>query len=81
MNKPFEIFIIWGEVPEQGARPDRYAFSTEAEREAFIYGVSEMSGWLDYTQVPGRNYVVSEDHEIVACDDNGDPLEPLLVYA
>lgn len=42
----YTLKIIWGEAPEQATTPEVYEFSTEAEREAFLWGVEEMDGWL-----------------------------------
>lgn len=45
----FRVCIRWGgseEARKQG-RCD-YRFATEAELDAFLYGVDEAQGWLDY---------------------------------
>lgn len=51
-----KAYIIWGEVPEHGAEPVEYEFASEAEVNAFLLGVDEASGWLDYVDVPGPDY-------------------------
>lgn len=64
MNDHLEIEIIWGsqavhkfqnqsdtttwaEIEELG-QIARYTFSTESELEAFLHGIDEASGWMDY---------------------------------
>jgi hypothetical protein len=43
------ITILWGATPElDGRRPQTYQFDTEIELNAFIKGVEEASGWLEY---------------------------------
>lgn len=45
----FTVTILWGE--EQTRRendPCTYSFKTEAELNAFLKGVDEASGWLEY---------------------------------
>jgi hypothetical protein len=44
----YTLKIIWGEAPEQATTPEVYEFNTYAEREAFLWGVEEMNGWLGY---------------------------------
>jgi len=49
--KPVELFIVWGESPEDGAGAISYEFATEGERDAFLKGVDEMDGWAGYEVV------------------------------
>ena len=43
--------IRWGTDPEAQAKPCSYSFATKAELEAFLLGVDESSGWLEYEVV------------------------------
>lgn len=47
-KKKFGVSILWGEWPDEGAKPTWYYFDTEVELNAFCYGVSEMDGWMGY---------------------------------
>ena len=47
----YTVTILWGECAEGTDTPVTYEFSTEAEREAFLWGVEEMNGWLGYETV------------------------------
>jgi hypothetical protein len=51
----FCLKIKWGEsqTREENPRPCEYIFKTEAEQKAFLQGVDESSGWLDYEIVEG----------------------------
>lgn len=42
----FKVKIRWGSM--EPTDPFEYEFKTEAERDAFLYGVEESSGWMDY---------------------------------
>ena len=48
------VKIRWGseqtqeEIYEDEKDCQEYAFATQAEADAFLYGVSEMDGWTDY---------------------------------
>ena len=45
----YTVTILWGEYPEDSTTTaETYEFSTNAEREAFLWGVEEMHGWLGY---------------------------------
>ncbi len=46
------VKILWGECPDDDAEPDTYEFNTEAERMAFLQGVSEADGWAAATIDP-----------------------------
>ena len=41
----YKIRILWGESPDDGAKPTKYSFKTKAELDAFILGINEMDGW------------------------------------
>jgi hypothetical protein len=43
----FSVQISWGS--SEPSEPCTYEFKTAAERDAFLYGVDEASGWMDYT--------------------------------
>lgn len=47
-EKPHKVQILWGESPEKDDEPMEYAFKTAEELDAFLYGVSEAEGWMDY---------------------------------
>ena len=45
----FCLKIRWGEIQTREETPVcEYIFKTEAEQKAFLQGVDESSGWLDY---------------------------------
>lgn len=44
-EKPFKVTIAWGGEKQIESK---YSFATEAELTAFLYGVDESSGWMDY---------------------------------
>ena len=53
--KKNEVTIVWGteavrgiEKPIQGYTKIKYKFNTESELDAFIKGVDEGNGWLEY---------------------------------
>lgn len=46
-----EIKILWGSAPEPDAEPITYRFNTLAEANAFLKGVDEACGWMDYALV------------------------------
>lgn len=46
----YEVVIRWG-MTSSGQEPVTYSFDTEAELTAFMLGVDECDGWLDYTIV------------------------------
>jgi hypothetical protein len=63
-EKPYKILISFGETPNP---PTEYAFQTEAELEAFTFGVSEAEGWLDYRIVDPEDawvYALSEGDKV-----------------
>jgi hypothetical protein len=45
----FTVKIRWGSMEQ--TQPFEYSFVTEAGRDAFLYGVEESSGWMDYELV------------------------------
>ena len=51
----YTITILWGESPEPDATPQKYSFNTIPERDAFILGINEMSGWQDYDCVDQKD--------------------------
>ena len=64
----FKAYVVWGDHPEEGARPSVYAFNTEGEKEAFVRGASEMNGWLDFEITDGPDYVV-HDGEVLSLEE------------
>jgi hypothetical protein len=46
-DKLYKIKIRWG-MRSSGQKPTHYEFNTEAELEAFVYGVVEGDGWMEY---------------------------------
>ena len=48
-----ENLLKWGETREENPRACEYIFKTEAEQKAFLQGVDESSGYLDYEIVEG----------------------------
>jgi hypothetical protein len=46
-RKKFWVRILWGAVPEDN-EPCEYDFDTRAELNAFMDGVDQASGWLEY---------------------------------
>lgn len=41
------VTILWGQALRKD-EPDTYEFDTEKELEAFMHGVNESSGWMEY---------------------------------
>jgi len=50
-KKKFTVKIIWGITTLPDSKASTYQFDTEKEMEAFLYGVDEGNGWLDYDVV------------------------------
>ena len=54
-KKKFCVKIRWGTTGTQNEKyknaddGEIYEFDTEAERKAFLQGVDESNGWMDYT--------------------------------
>jgi hypothetical protein len=42
----FKVYIVWGRVK---CHKQVYEFNTEAEKNAFLHGIEEASGYEDYT--------------------------------
>lgn len=49
-GKKFGTWIMWGSMPEPGTVPTRYEFSTKEELGAFLRGVDEADGWMEYRE-------------------------------
>lgn len=50
-EKPFSVKIHWGSSGARLELPDNideYEFETQAELDAFMYGIDEMDGWHGY---------------------------------
>jgi hypothetical protein len=47
--KKYKVKIFWGTDPATNdGKPCHYSFKTEAELDAFLLGVDEAAGWLEY---------------------------------
>lgn len=46
-NEKFSVTILWGQALRKD-EPDTYEFDTEKELHAFLHGVEESSGWMEY---------------------------------
>lgn len=51
----FTVKILWGsedvrrnDYDDESVNPSEYSFNTQAEKDAFLMGVDEASGWFDY---------------------------------
>lgn len=72
-----EVRILWGTAPERGDEPVTYQFATEAEVNAFLKGVDEANGWMDWHQLdPGESYCFEcrdtyTGDECPVCDEEG----------
>lgn len=54
VNKPHKVTIMWGEVPQEEDTPQTYSFGSAGELNAFLEGVNEAIGWLDFEVIePG----------------------------
>lgn len=60
---PTETFVIWGEDPEQGTRPDKVTYETAEEIAAYQRGASEATGWLAYHLTPDTGYRLLADED------------------
>lgn len=57
-KKDFEVFIRWGRSSDHDEDEDEthyYSFDTQAELNAFLNGVDEANGWLDYEIVADKD--------------------------
>lgn len=48
MTDKHSVSILWGSTHEPDDEPVTYTFETSAELDAFLFGVQEMDGWMDY---------------------------------
>jgi hypothetical protein len=48
---PYRVRIMWGSTGIDPREPVEYEFATNEELNAFLLGVDEAAGWLDYTQI------------------------------
>ena len=46
--KKFKVKITWGVTSLGDDQTKTYEFDTEKELDAFLYGVDEANGWLEY---------------------------------
>lgn len=44
------VYIVWGSesTREENSNPISYCFDTKAELDAFLLGVEEANGWMEY---------------------------------
>lgn len=61
------VYVMWGESPEDDSTPSTYTFATQAEVDAFLLGVAEMDGWLGYEVLDHPRHVVRKG-EIIDLD-------------
>jgi len=62
------VTIQWGTVASrEGNPPKTYEFNTQAELNAFLFGISEMDGWMEY-QIVDPDEVVPEDDDFFQCE-------------
>ncbi len=50
-KKKFTVKIIWGITSLPDSKASTYHFDTEKEMDAFLFGVDEANGWLEYQLV------------------------------
>lgn len=51
-QRPFKVRIVWGSASIRDTQePCEYEFTTLDELSAFLHGVDEANGWLDYDQI------------------------------
>jgi hypothetical protein len=70
-EKPFKVFISFG---QQHQLLQDYSFATDAELQAFIYGVSEGEGWMEYWIVQEKDvwiYELAEGDQVKWLDPDG----------
>lgn len=58
----FKVRIRWGS--SEPTEPFEYEFKTVEERDAFLYGVDEGNGWMDYEIVEDDETTDGEQTEI-----------------
>jgi len=57
------VTIAWGERNYQNDNPiTTFRFNTEKELDAFLQGVNEANGWLDYATI-GKGYMFNTEKE------------------
>lgn len=64
----FKVTYLWAEEPDPGDEARTYTFATQAELDAFNYGVSEANGWGNVREAP-EGYVVPEDPDTWTDED------------
>lgn len=69
--QPNSVWIAFGSPDQTGPIP--YEFETPAELNAFLFGINEGCGWLDYIQFDSREeayaYVQAKEKENAECQD------------
>ena len=75
-NKQHEVFIVWGEsntIAENGEDTiSSYSFRTKVELDAFLYGIDEASGWLEYANFKTEKEAKDHVAEYASSDESGD---------
>jgi hypothetical protein len=77
-EKPFKVLISFGTEPNPVSE---YKFATQAEVDAFIHGVTEMDGYLDYRFVEEKDvwiYDLSEGDQVKWLDPDGGACDRVL---
>lgn len=60
--KMHKVSILWGVTPDVGDEATTYSFVTKGELTAFLEGVEEGNGWMDWELVE-EGYVVPEEDD------------------
>jgi hypothetical protein len=60
-STPNERFVLWGDKPDKGAKPQRYVFDDEASAQAFEEAVNARVGWTAQQFVPGQDFRAYRD--------------------
>lgn len=61
-----KLIMVWGEIDTKRAadenwegmenKPTVYYFESEALKDAFLYGVNEAAGWMEYDNLSEEEY-------------------------
>jgi|SRR5580765_3943540 len=65
------VWIVWGESLKE-SEPTRYDFDTQAELNAFLKGVDESQGWMDYAQFDNEADATQHINEWNALQEGSD---------
>lgn len=64
-TEPFTVHVGWAESPEDGQESSEYTFDTQVERDAFLLGINEASGWAGWEVLDKRSFYDDEQGEWV----------------